>query len=221
MIGYRIAAAREKQGLNQSELARLLGVKPQSVQAWESNKNTPRPQRLINIAATLKISISDLLSEASAEKTSSPAKKLPDTHTSDSEEDSTPGLLLPSSFRKLEIYNRTNKTINLHEGYLAKLGIENNNSENLSIITAWDQSMEKTIDPRDLILIDQSIKKFTGEGIYLITWADHLFIKRLHIASKNKIEIISDNSNHKTRVVPLNRIKIHARALVIWKAKPL
>lgn len=63
-IGKRIAAAREAVGLNQSELARLLGVKPQSVQAWEADKNVPRPKKLEGIAGALKVSISHLMGES-------------------------------------------------------------------------------------------------------------------------------------------------------------
>lgn len=63
-IGKRIAAAREAVGLNQSELARALSVKPQSVQAWEADKNVPRPKKLEAIAAILKTSISHLMGES-------------------------------------------------------------------------------------------------------------------------------------------------------------
>lgn len=60
-IGSRIAAAREKKGLNQSELGRLLNVTPQSVQAWESDKNVPRHQRLKDIADALGVSVPSLI----------------------------------------------------------------------------------------------------------------------------------------------------------------
>lgn len=62
-IGSRIAAAREKKGLNQSELGRRLGVTPQSVQAWESDKNVPRPKRLSEIADAIGVSVATLVGE--------------------------------------------------------------------------------------------------------------------------------------------------------------
>ncbi|MBX7274589.1 helix-turn-helix domain-containing protein [Pseudomonas sp. ERGC3:01] len=55
MTASIIAEAREKQGLNQSELARMLGVTPQAVQAWESGRSLPRPKKLVEIARALKI----------------------------------------------------------------------------------------------------------------------------------------------------------------------
>lgn len=62
-IGKRIAIAREAKGLNQSELARALGVRPQSVQAWEASRNIPRPKKLEAIAVALGTSIGHLMGE--------------------------------------------------------------------------------------------------------------------------------------------------------------
>lgn len=52
-IAQVISEAREKLGLNQSELARRLGVTPQSVQAWESGRSTPRVTKYRDIAKAL------------------------------------------------------------------------------------------------------------------------------------------------------------------------
>ncbi|WP_082818945.1 helix-turn-helix domain-containing protein [Cupriavidus nantongensis] len=54
-IGEAIARAREARGLNQSELARQLGVTPQAVQKWESNTTSPRPAKVALIARVLGI----------------------------------------------------------------------------------------------------------------------------------------------------------------------
>lgn len=50
-----IAESRKKAGLNQSELARRLDITPQSVQAWESGRATPRPAALSPLAKILGI----------------------------------------------------------------------------------------------------------------------------------------------------------------------
>ncbi|NVZ50252.1 helix-turn-helix transcriptional regulator [Pseudomonas sp. B6002] len=60
----RIAAAREAQGLNQSELARKLGVSPQSVQAWESGRTAPRNPRIKNLSEVLGVSVAYLMGES-------------------------------------------------------------------------------------------------------------------------------------------------------------
>jgi transcriptional regulator with XRE-family HTH domain len=54
-IGRAIAQAREAKGMNQSELARELGVTPQAVQKWESDASLPRPTKVADIAAVLGI----------------------------------------------------------------------------------------------------------------------------------------------------------------------
>lgn len=60
-IAQVISEAREKLGLNQSELARRLSVTPQSVQAWESGRSTPRITKFRDIATALGIQAHVLL----------------------------------------------------------------------------------------------------------------------------------------------------------------
>lgn len=56
----RLRSAREAAGMNQSELARAMEVRPQSVQQWESTdperRTTPRGPRLIRLADILGVS---------------------------------------------------------------------------------------------------------------------------------------------------------------------
>lgn len=56
-----IAEGRKKIGLNQSELARRLGITPQSVQAWESGRSIPRPSLLGDISGITGIPLRDLI----------------------------------------------------------------------------------------------------------------------------------------------------------------
>jgi len=57
----RIGTAREQKGLNQSELARALGVSPQAVQGWEAGKSSPRGSRLAALANCLGVSVAWLM----------------------------------------------------------------------------------------------------------------------------------------------------------------
>ena len=50
-----ISQSRRAAGLNQSELARQLGITPQSVQAWESGRAKPRPTMFSRLAEVLRI----------------------------------------------------------------------------------------------------------------------------------------------------------------------
>lgn len=54
-IANIISQSRRAAGLNQSELARKLGITPQSVQAWESGRAKPRPTMFSGLAEALRI----------------------------------------------------------------------------------------------------------------------------------------------------------------------
>ena len=45
-FGDRLAGAREAQGLSQEDLARRLGVRLKTIQAWEDDLSEPRANRL-------------------------------------------------------------------------------------------------------------------------------------------------------------------------------
>lgn len=285
-IGSRIAAARENKGLNQSELGRLLGVSPQSVQAWESDRNTPRPKRIGEIATALGVSMSSLLegsrgpreaaqiTERAVEepdgsgKASSAAdlvramlatkagkalsqearERLIVAAQEESEQapvkhnESVPTGNLNLSARVVEgdilipqydvrasmghgqmpaEYAEFVRNVVVSSPQLEKLGLEYTSPTNLSIITGWGQSMEGTINDKDPVIVDRGITEFAGDGIYVLTWNDMLYIKRLQMVDADNIELISDNQKHKDRTVPIGDVTIHARVLYVWNGKKL
>lgn len=67
-ISHRIALARTGKNMNQSELARALGVSPQAVQSWESGKSQPRGPRLQALAKLLGVSLEYLMSGVTESK---------------------------------------------------------------------------------------------------------------------------------------------------------
>jgi transcriptional regulator with XRE-family HTH domain len=229
-IGSRIAAARERKGLNQSQLSTLVGVRPQSVQAWEADRNTPRPKRLGVIAAALDVTVSalvdgigdqaalpsltNLAGQGTAARRAAYLQdgelliqryKLPDMVKEE----------MPSGYVDLV----SDITICIRQ--LDGLGLKYSAPANLSIITAWDQSMESTIHDKDLVLIDRGVDQYAGDGIYLIAWAGHLFIRRLQLAGTDKLELIADSPTHKDRVAQAGKVGVHAKALLVWKAGKL
>lgn len=61
VFAERLAASASKLTLSQSDIARRLGVKPQSVQQWFSGETVPRTPRLVALAALLQTSVRYLL----------------------------------------------------------------------------------------------------------------------------------------------------------------
>ena len=70
-LARTIATAREKRGMNQSELARAVGVSPQAVQKWEAGASVPRANKLKAIAEVLGISIREIVPTRATPGTSS------------------------------------------------------------------------------------------------------------------------------------------------------
>lgn len=60
-FGDRLAGAREAAGLSQEDLARRLGVRLKTVQAWEDDLAEPRANRLQMVAGMLNVSLRWLL----------------------------------------------------------------------------------------------------------------------------------------------------------------
>lgn len=56
MFGSRLRMARERVGLNQTELGRLIGVEQQQVGRWENDKNQPSFLIVTTIAKVLDVS---------------------------------------------------------------------------------------------------------------------------------------------------------------------
>lgn len=56
-FGDRVAAAREAAGMSQEALAKRLGVKLRTLQAWEDDQAEPRANRLSMLAGLLNVSI--------------------------------------------------------------------------------------------------------------------------------------------------------------------
>jgi phage repressor protein C with HTH and peptisase S24 domain/DNA-binding XRE family transcriptional regulator len=102
--------------------------------------------------------------------------------------------------------------------HLRELGVDFEEHFHLKMVTGWGQSMEPTIKHRDPLIVDVNIREFVGDGIYLFSWDDHIYIKRLQVADEDHFEMISDNSRHKDRMIRRDMTFIQARVLLVWNA---
>lgn len=102
--------------------------------------------------------------------------------------------------------------------HLREMGVEFTEHYHLKIVTGWGQSMAPTIKHRDPLLVDVSIREFVGDGIYLFSWEDHLYIKRLQKMGSDKFKMISDNTNHPPEPIRVDETYIQARVLLVWNA---
>lgn len=110
------------------------------------------------------------------------------------------------------------KDIRVSQRHLRELGVEYEDYNYLKLVTGWGQSMEPTIKHRDPLIVDISIRDFVGDGIYLYSWDDLLYIKRMQVADAEYFEIISDNARHTAKRIRRDDTHILARVLLVWNA---
>lgn len=118
-------------------------------------------------------------------------------------------------------YSEAIRNVVISETVLRDKGIQYTTAASLAMITGWGQSMEGTINDKDPVIVDRGINEFAGDGVYVITWHDLLYIKRLQVHDADHFEMISDNPKHKDRVVPIGDVAIHAKVLLVWNARKL
>ncbi|MCS3512551.1 S24 family peptidase [Pseudomonas grimontii] len=115
-------------------------------------------------------------------------------------------------------YPEVLKDVRVSPKHLRELGLDFQEYYHLKVVTGWGQSMEPTIKHRDPLIVDVSVREFAGDGIYLFSWDEHLYIKRLQVADQDHFEMISDNSKHKDRMIRRDMTFIQARVLLVWNA---
>lgn len=105
--------------------------------------------------------------------------------------------------------------------HLREMGVEFVEHFHLKMVTGWGQSMAPTIKHRDPLLVDISVREFVGDGIYMLTWQGHLYIKRLQWLGENRLNMISDNTKHPPQTIEAEDTYIQARVLLVWNAQLL
>ena len=102
--------------------------------------------------------------------------------------------------------------------HLREMGVEFKEHFHLKLVTGWGQSMAPTIKHRDPLLVDVTIREFAGDGIYLFSHGDLLYIKRLQKKGREHFKMISDNTNHPAEDIRVDDTYIQARVLLVWNA---
>ena len=105
--------------------------------------------------------------------------------------------------------------------HLRDLGLTFKEHFHLKMITGWGQSMAPTIKDRDPLLVDITIREFMGDGIYLFSHDEMLYVKRLQKKGKDRFKMISDNKHHDPEDIRVDDTHILARVLYVWNGQPV
>jgi phage repressor protein C with HTH and peptisase S24 domain len=116
-------------------------------------------------------------------------------------------------------YNEAVRNLVVREEMLREKGVTYTSATALAMITGWGQSMEGTINDKDLVIVDRGVTEFIGEGIYVMTWHQELYIKRIMRLDEENYRLISDNQHYENQTARIEDVTIHARVLLIWNAR--
>ncbi|GFZ63701.1 hypothetical protein PSE10B_02230 [Pseudomonas amygdali pv. eriobotryae] len=105
--------------------------------------------------------------------------------------------------------------------HLREMGVTFKEHFHLKMITGWGQSMAPTIKDRDPLLVDVTVREFTGDGIYLFSYDEMLYVKRLQKKGKDRFKMISDNKHHDPEDIRADDTHILARVLYVWNGQPV
>lgn len=113
------------------------------------------------------------------------------------------------------------RDVTVSQQHLRELGVTYKDPAHLKLITGDGQSMQPTIQDKDPLIADASIREFIGDGIYAFVWQGLFYIKRLQVADAEHFEMISDNPSHKDRLIRIDETYVQARILLVWNAQRL
>jgi len=116
-------------------------------------------------------------------------------------------------------YNEAVRNLVVREEILREKGVTYTAASALAMITGWGQSMEGTINDKDLVIVDRGVKEFIGEGIYVVTWHQELYIKRMMRLDEDHYRLISDNQHYENQTARADDVTIHAKVLFIWNGR--
>ncbi|WCD79171.1 S24 family peptidase [Pseudomonas sp. TUM22785] len=103
--------------------------------------------------------------------------------------------------------------------HLRELGVKYQDPAHLKMITGDGESMAPTIKHLDPLIVDASIREFTGDGIYAFTYQGLFYIKRLQLRGAEHFKMLSDNTLHPPEDIRIEETYIQARVLLVWNAR--
>lgn len=213
-LGKRIKTIRKSLKLKQLDFAIKLGLESATaVSKYEDDSRTPDKDKLIKISNMGNITLDKLLTgvESPVGQTADKAQGNKITYDDNfvtiphfSDKISAGGGLVP--------INDVDIKVAFKRDWIQRKG----NPEKMSLIAVSGDSMEPTLMPRDIVLVNHDHNHLDPQGgIYAIALYDIILIKRLQVLyPSGKVRIISDNSKYASFELSLDEIKINGK--VIW-----
>lgn len=105
------------------------------------------------------------------------------------------------------------RTIKVDKVVLEKLGF--GKGSHLEAIKVVGDSMLPTLKDGDLALVNRTYNTYNSQDAFLVNTLDGLFIKRLHMPSSSKINLISDNDIFSNSIFSVDEVTIMGKVIGI------
>lgn len=195
-FGERLKEARKSAKISRKALADKLDLTQQSVYFWETDVNVPKSQKMDAIATALGVPLQWLvygLGEPSSFKTDDGTISIP--------------LLDVNVSAGGGGFNDSNKSvvrlIDLSLDWANK-NLSPSQRKCLRVFSISGDSMFPTLEDEDLVLVDSSCTKISGDGLYIVNYDGMVFSKRVQQIGREKLLLISDNSAYKSIEVDIS-----------------
>lgn len=108
----------------------------------------------------------------------------------------------------------------VREGWLRQLGVSA--PRNVHFIRAVGDSMEDTIRDGDTLLVDRGIDRVIDNGIYVVTVAGLVVVKRLQLLFDGSLTLSSDNPKFKPETIAKDRLpELRIEGRVRWYGRTI
>lgn len=211
-ISKRVRQAIAECDLSMSEIARRLGISPQSVRAWKIGKAIPSIDRLGALANATGKSLSWLQGNAQEADINATAEDVVSIPMYDVSASAGPGI---EAFTGDQVVRRIDVTVQW-----LKTNVNCSSIANLTLITVSGDSMEPTLRDGDVIFVDTGVNIFRSDSIYVARINGEIFVKRFQKKPNGNLMMISDNARYETfELSPNDDVTLIGRVCFHWAAE--
>lgn len=202
-------------GMNQSDLARSVGVLPQDITNWKA-RDLPA-DRYLSVASALGVSIDSLLGREgfthSDPITASSEHKV-HIQQYDAGGAMGDGVALRDQPGVIQSWTVSKEWLEKNVG-------QHTGAKNLFIVTGFGDSMRPLFNPGDPLLVDVGVKTVDFDAVYFFRIGDEGFIKRLQRIPTESGLVIRAISENRTAYEPFDitekmDFEILGRVLKVW-----
>lgn len=211
-IAKRVHQAIDESGLSMSEIARRMGISPQSVRAWNIGKALPSLDRMSDLAQITGKPLAWLQCTTDVLTVTETNEDTVAIPLYDASASAGTGI---TAFEGDQVVKKV-----VVDRKWVKMNVNCSSIGNLNLITVSGDSMVPTLSDGDVIFVDTGITTFRSDSIYVARVNGELFVKRFQKLPNGRLMMISDNERYKSfELSPDDEVDLIGRVCFHWAAE--